>query len=325
MEKNLEYAIKSALFGVAVGDALGVPFEFRSSEEMKANPATDMVGFGTWHQPAGTWSDDTSLTLCLADALTIGYNLFTIAATFVRWKYYAFWTARGKVFDIGVTTANSIDQLDPIVGAGTLEDFKNLKKQATETDNGNGSLMRILPLLFCVKGKPLAEQFEIVWDVSSLTHKHIRSAMACMIYLKLAEHLLAGEEKVIAYKNTQIEILNLWTEISFDSSEQQHFLRVIKNDITKLPVADLKSGGYVIESLEASTYCFLTHDNYHDSVLAAVNLGFDTDTTAAITGGLAGLYYGFDQIPEEWRFQVAKREDILELSSRLAQSLEVID
>ena len=319
---KLNNKIKSALFGVAVGDAVGVPYEFSSREQMKNNPATDMIGYGTYNQPPGTWSDDSSLTFCLADSLSEhGYNLERIALNFSMWRKKDLWTARGEVFDIGITTARSIDQLEYIMDKGNPDDLKLLKQQATEMDNGNGSLMRIMPLLFYIHNKPITEQFEIIWEVSALTHKHIRAAMACLIYLKIAENILNGLPKEEAYSKMRQEIQDFWGEINFPSEERIHFQKVIQSDIRETQEDDLKSGGYVIEVLESSIYYFLTRANYKETVLSIINIGHDTDTSAAIAGGLAGLYYGIENIPAHWVEQIARKEDIENLAKRLGDKM----
>jgi len=315
----MENKIIAALLGVAVGDALGVPFEFKSTEEMQKKPIKEMVGYGTWNQKPGTWSDDSSLTFCLATSLSEGYNLADMAQRFVDWKEKAYWTARNELFDIGHTTSIAIARLKNILASNNLETLKTLKLEAKETDNGNGSLMRILPLLFHIRGMPIAKQFETVWEVSALTHRHIRAAMACMIYLKLAEKLLAGENKISAYQSTRTEITDLWNQIDFPETERAHFLNVIQQDIQEVAYLDLRSGGYVIESIEASLWCFLLTSSYKDSVFAAINKGHDTDTTAAITGGLAGIYYEQEGIPEFWLAQLARYEDIVALGKSLSQ------
>ena len=301
------------LLGIALGDALGVPFEFISRDVLAQKPAKDMVGYGTHHQPLGTWSDDSALTFCLAEVLTQKYVLTDVASTFIRWKDEAYWTARYKVFDIGLTTAHSIEELKGITEA----EIKLLKYTASKTDNGNGSLMRILPLIFEIRGKDLKTQFEYVWNNSSLTHKHIRAAMACMIYLKLAEHLIDGLDKIEAYQKMQNDIQKLWAEMSFSAVEQTHFSRVIEGDLCLIDRSEIKSGGYVMDTLEACVWSFLTTDCFTQSVLTAVNLGGDTDTTAACTGGLAGIHYGVASVPDFWVASIARLEDIMDLGSRL--------
>lgn len=323
--QNLINRIKSALFGVAVGDAVGVPYEFRSRLDMVSNPATDMIGYGTYNLPPGSWSDDSSLTFCLTEAFcSDGYSLKAIARTFTRWVNEAFWTPYGRVFDIGVTTAQSIRELEVILDSGKDESFKNLKHKATEFDNGNGSLMRILPLLFYIKDKSIQEQFEIIYDVSSLTHKHIRAAMACLIYLTMARNLMDGLDKITAYEKMRKTIQAFWETIDFQESERFFFVRVIQQDIQLIDESDIKSSGYVIDVLEAAFYFLLRENSYKDTILKIINLGNDTDTAAAIAGGLAGLHYGYDKIPNEWIHHLARKSDIEDLAARFGEKISTL-
>lgn len=308
---NLDIArISGAIFGIAVGDALGVPFEFKSREEMKNYPATDMIGYGSHNQPIGTWSDDTSLSLCLADSLSNGYSLEDVSRKFIEWKENSLWTADGKVFDIGITTAKSINELKRMIESGEAENLKSLKYQEKEQDNGNGSLMRILPLLFEIKGFSPFIQFEKIREISALTHRHIRAAMACFIYLKLAEMIWIGLDKEQAYTEMRIQVIKFWKEISFPQMERIHFHSTILYDIRSKKQDELKSTGYVIDSLESSLWFFLEKENYKDTVLGIINLGEDTDTGAAISGGLAGLYYGKEGIYKDWLFKLKRYNDI---------------
>ncbi|NER15090.1 ADP-ribosylglycohydrolase family protein [Leptobacterium flavescens] len=318
MESN---KVTDALFGVAIGDAVGVPFEFSSRDKMASNPAKGMVGYGTYNQPEGTWSDDSSLTFCLAESLLHGYDLQDISKRFIKWKEEAYWSARGEVFDIGMTTSRAISRLKKIIEDGELQELKMLKYYGDEYDNGNGSLMRILPLLFYIKDRPITEQFKIIWEVSALTHRHIRAAMSCLIYLKIAEKLLEGKEKTEAYSEMRIEIVRFWEEMKFSGQEREHFVNIIQNDIREVPVDSLKSGGYVIEVLESSIWFFLKKESYEDTILSIINLGHDTDTSAAIAGGLAGIYYGLNGIPEYWVVSIARMEDIFELGNKLNEKV----
>ncbi len=316
--------ITDALLGVAVGDAVGVPFEFRSTLQMQQQPAKGMIEFGTHNQLAGTWSDDASLTFCLAASLVEGYDLQDIASRFIQWRDQAYWSARGTVFDIGITTNKAISRLIPLVKKNDLEGLRQLQHNAPENDNGNGSLMRILPLLFYIKGKDIATQFALIWEVSALTHRHIRAAMSCLVYLRLAEHLLAGKEKTAAYQAMQQDILAFWQQINFDAAEQVHFTKVIQQNILDTPKGDLRTGGYVIEVLESSIWFFLTCNDYEQTILSIINLGYDTDTSAAIAGGLAGLYYDQAGIPAMWLAKLARLEDIVQLGQDLETALAKI-
>ncbi len=312
--------IKDALFGIAVGDAIGVPYEFLSRNQMQKNPAIGMIGYGTHNQPEGTWSDDSSLMFCLAESLARGYDLADISRKFVAWKYTGYWTPWGKVFDIGITTSKAIARLKEILDSKDYNRLKLLKLHDDEYENGNGSLMRILPLLFYIKGKNIQAQFDIIWEVSALTHRHIRSAMCCLIYLRVAEHLLNGYDKVIAYQNMRKEIFDFWSVIKFSEKEQKHFYKIIQKDIRDTPIKEIKTGGYVMESIEACLWFFLNENDYEHTILSIINLGHDTDTSAAIVGGLAGIYYGSEGIPQQWIDTLARLEDILELIAQLNDS-----
>lgn len=308
--------VHSALLGLAVADALGVPVEFRSREELDQNPVQNMRAYGTYNQPAGTWSDDSSMAFCIAENLTRGYDLADIARRFVQWKYDNYWTPHGELFDIGNKTTTAIAELKEILTAGKVAELKGLYSD-DEMDNGNGSLMRCIPLLFYIKGKSLEDKFRIVWEVSALTHGHVRSGLACFFYLLLAEYILAGKEKMDAYSAACEATTAFLKTQDTDEKEVEIFARVLGGQIHKEERDAITSDGYVMHSLEASLWCFLRYEDYASSVLAAVNLGHDTDTTAAITGGLAGLYYGLDLIPEDWVNTLARLDDILELADRV--------
>lgn len=321
MKSKLPSAV-DALLGLAIGDAIGVPFEFSSREEMQKNPATGLSGYGTHNQPPGTWSDDSSLAFCLAESLLNGYDLKDISEKFIAWKMQGYWTARGSLFDIGMTTSKAISRLRKIISSKNLDELKTQKNYGDEMDNGNGSLMRILPLLFYIKGRGIQEQFDKVWEISALTDRHIRAAMSCLIYLKLAELLLYGQDKLEAYQSMRREILAFWEEINFPNEERTHFEKVIQKDIREVPWSDLRSGGYVIEVLESSIWFLLKEESYEKTILGIINLGHDTDTSAAIVGGLAGLYYGSDNIPEYWIVSLAKMEEIIALGEKLDEKYQ---
>jgi ADP-ribosyl-[dinitrogen reductase] hydrolase len=306
--------MKAALLGLAVGDALGVPVEFREREGLQQHPVTDMTGYGTHQQPAGTWSDDSSLAFCLAEALTRDFNMERLAQYFIDWRYKNFWTPHGVVFDIGITTQESIERLakgiSPIQAGGFYE-----------SENGNGSLMRILPLLFYIKDKPIEERFEITKAVSSLTHGHMRAVIACFYYLEFARQILLQRDKFEVFISLQQTLPTFIEQQGIDPKEIAKFNRLFKEDIHFAGVSTISSGGYVLHTLEAAIWCVLNTGNYSDAVLTAVNLGRDTDTTGAVTGGLAGLIYGLEGIPEKWISQLARRADIEQLAERCAASM----
>jgi len=300
---------KDILFGVSIGDALGVPVEFKSREIISQNPVKDMIGFGSYNLPAGTFSDDSSLTFCLAESLTQSFSLQNVADKFILWFRSNYWTPYGNIFDIGNATREAILKVEkgcvPEL-AGGLED----------SQNGNGSLMRILPLIDLTKDLPIEERFLLTKKVSSITHGHIRSIIACFYYLEFARQIILGTEKTSIYEIVRTDVLDFLKRIGISESEIIIFKRLLFDDIIKLRENEIKSKGYVVHTLEASIWCLLTTNDYSSAVLKAVNLGEDTDTTAAVTGGLAGLLYGFDTIPTKWINQLARKEDILDLAER---------
>jgi ADP-ribosyl-[dinitrogen reductase] hydrolase len=303
----------SGLMGLCVGDALGVPVEFTSRAERIKSPVTTMLGYGTWNQPPGTWSDDSSLSFCLAECLCRGYSLDAIANSFWRWYKEAYWTPRGDVFDIGQTTHTAIMRLKQ----GVVPHQAGGK---VENSNGNGSLMRILPMAYCHRNLTLGELLARVHDVSAITHAHARSQMACGIYISIAVALLEGADLQTAYLQGLQDIQTIYSMREF-LLEKPHFGRIFSGEIAKLPVEEINSGGYVIDTLESSLWCLLNSSSYSEAVLKAVNLGGDTDTTAAVTGGLAGIYYGVENIPKQWMNQIARRQDIIYLAERFARAV----
>ena len=298
--------LSKIILGVAVGDALGVPVEFKSRAFLKENPVSDMIGYGTHHQPAGTWSDDTSLTLCLAESILEGLDLDNLAQKFIAWKNDNYWTPHGWVFDIGIGTRIAIERLEYGVKPELAGGFE-------EMDNGNGSLMRILPLVLLTKNSEINERFELTKKVSSLTHAHIRSVIACFYYLEFAKKIIEGKDMFEIYYELQIEIPLFLYSKEINLNEISKFNRLFNQNIFELNEFEIKSSGYVIDTLEASIWCLLTTKNYKESVLKAVNLGSDTDTTAAVTGGLAGLFYGTESISENFLNIISRKKDILSL------------
>ena len=245
-----------AIYGVAIGDALGVPFEFRDRGPFVCNR---MAGHGTHDQAAGTWSDDTAMTLALAKSLLDNggeVNTEDIRSNFNDWLDHGQFTANGTVFDAGGTVIQALQSGEPGLG---------------KDDNGNGSLMRTLPLAFtdCSDDEIRA--------VSAITHGHEIAMDGCVIYVNAARRLLEGESLE--------DILG-----SMEFPQAYRRLGHIKTVKRKR----VHNTGYVVHTLEAAMWCLLRNDSYEDSVLAAVNLGGDTDTIAAVTGGIAGIMYGLE-------------------------------
>jgi ADP-ribosyl-[dinitrogen reductase] hydrolase len=298
--------VKGAILGIAVGDALGIPVDFSNRSFLRQNPVVGMKAYGSHHQSAGTWSDDTALSLCLLLQLVEGYDLQALADKLVRWKTEAFWTPHGEIFDVGIATNSAIHRLQ--MGATPYK-----SGECEEYSNGNGALMRIFPLAFYLFDKSIHQRWDIVCEVSGITHCHIRSKIACFVLIELAVNILKGLDKCLAYQEARHTARDFANAIDLDPSEQEIFFRIFYDDITQIPEAEIYSTGYVIHTLEASLWSFLKTNSFSEAVLMAVNLGGDTDTTGSVTGALAGLYYGYDAIPQEWINVLARKDDILAL------------
>ncbi len=298
--------LNGMLLGLAVGDALGVPVEFESRITLKSDPVTGMRGFGSWNQPAGTWSDDTSLTVAAMESISRRRKIdyVDIMRNFLHWYEHGNFTANGERFDIGNTTRSAIirfaRKLLPADKCGAIE----------ESSNGNGALMRILPAttyLFATRGKIAADELKIIHEFSALTHGHIISQIACGIYSLIAAQLLGGKNISEAFALGMDDAKNFYgTAEAFE-----HFSRLCDENFAALPEEKISAAGYVVCTLEAALWCLLNTDDYKSLALKAVNLGEDTDTTAAVAGGLAGIFYGVEAIPDEW-LTVLKRRDYLE-------------
>lgn len=286
--------VKDGICGLLIGDALGVPVEFSYRQELEKNPVTDMRGHGTYNMPKGTWSDDTSMTLAtmasIADKKAIDYE--DISNEFLLFAYEDKY-CQYRCFDYGRTTINAIDRFD--MGYPPLECGLD-----GERDNGNGSLMRILPLAFVPK-----VTYDEIENVSALTHAHPRSKISCVLYIEMAKSMLENDLEMAEHIFNACDKIKKYYE---GSPELEHFRRIFENDLD-----EVEAKGYVISTFESVVHCLLTTSSYSEAVLKAVNLGRDTDTVGAICGGLAGIYYGFDEIPEEWLHDVPQIDYVYEL------------
>ncbi len=298
--------IYSGILGFVVADALGVPVEFISREELARDPVTNMREYGTFNQPRGTWSDDSTMTLCTMESLIKGLDYDDMMSRFAAWYKEGYLTPHGVLFDIGISTSQAISSYIkgvPPLKCGLIGEF----------DNGNGSLMRILPLAYYTANKTLREKAEIIENVSALTHAHKRSVTACLIYTEFACELLKGRSKEVALRQAFNSIASFC-----DQNELKAYGR-IKDGISAVKEQDIRSSGYVVDTLEAVFWCFFTTNSYRECVLKAVNLGDDTDTVAAIAGGLAGIYYGLEDIPSDWMDAIVKLDEIKEICERFSR------
>jgi ADP-ribosylglycohydrolase len=317
---NSSEKIKDALLGFAIGDALGVPVEFETRESLCRNPVSGMLGNMVLNQPPGTWSDDSSLVFCTCESLCNGYNLEDIALQFSNWKNNRYWTPHGRVFTIGIQTQKAIARIDRFIEMGIrIRPYSS--EGVNEKENGNGSLMRILPLVFYLKDFSIEDRFTIIRDVSALTHPHIRAVTGCFIYIQFAIALLKGQNKNKAYEELQLTTKNFLVKKT-DPRELNYYSRIMNETIGGFSERVIESTPYIVHSLESALWSVMRSDNYKDTVLQAVNLGGDTDTIGALAGGLAGIMYGTKQIPEDWLSVLARKIEIIDLASRLAFKMD---
>ncbi len=293
------------LYGSLVGDALGVPVEFTTRAARVLDPVVDMRGFGTHNQPAGAWSDDGALLLCSVESLNEkGFDTQDMSERFLDWYRKAHWTSHGVVFDIGNATKAALRRRELGMSAERAGG-------ADPTDNGNGSLMRILPVVLASLFEDDATFIDRISRASSITHRHYRSQMACVFYGMMVRELMRGFPKLIAYERTCRSF-----QATYGAHvETEDFQELLAGDLPQWPISKIKSGGYVIDTLTASLWCLLTTDTFADCVLKAVNLGEDTDTTGCVAGGVAGVCYGLKSIPQDWIATLPKPEELTALFS----------
>ena len=306
----------NGIMGVVVGDALGCPVQFDSREEVARHPVTGMRGYGTFNLPKGSWTDDSSLTIALLESIrrTGKIDLDDIMENFMKWLYNGEFTPYGESYDIGRGTMQAINRYS-----------KNRKAKKCggdeEWNNGNGSLMRIMPAcIYCTVMESSGmysdrDAIDAIHSVGGLTHAHIRSNIACGLYFFMAKYILFREGSL---QESILEGLTqgfAFYESYLADKENLHYYDRLKDLETfkSLPAEKIKSTGYVVDALEAAVWSLITTDSFDQALLKAVNLGDDTDTVGAIAGGLAGLYYGYDSIPEEWLSAIKRREWIEEM------------
>ncbi len=300
-------AIKDGLYGLAVGDALGVPVEFCDRETLAGKPVTGMQSGGAHRQPAGTFSDDTSLALATADSLAGGLDYDDLMARFYSWYSKGCYAAGGIVFDIGNNTERALKRY----AGGTAP----LKCGGCSPDNnGNGSLMRILPAAYQIERTGLKDRamFDFIHRLSALTHGHPLSLTACDLYIAVALRLLEDEQPAAAITQGFQQVSRYYEKEQREFTEWLKLFKTVKEPgFAGIPSSRIKSSGYVADTLVAALWCFMGTATYSECVLKAVNLGDDTDTVAAVAGGLAGIRYGLAGIPQVW-VEKLRGQDIID-------------
>ena len=317
---------KDCLIGHAIGDALGVPVEFLSREQVRSCHITEMIGGDSgvpirsqWIMsgvPAGAWSDDTSMTVAAMAAIENEKGKIVpehIMKNFLDWWNSGLYTSLGSPFGLGGIVSESLTRF--------VKGTPPLKCGGTETrHNGNGSLMRILPFsLLCIaSNKSEAETVELIGIGSSLTHAHDISKMSCFIYTEFLRILVQSKDKNAAFQHIlDIDYKKYYSKEAIDALAQ--LLSPSFKSIKDTAISE--KNGYVVPTLESALYSILTTTSFEQALLTSINMGYDTDTIGAVTGGLAGALYGYDAIPKRWLDKLKERQQLEELAVKYDQLL----
>lgn len=307
MTITTEARVRGALYGLLVGDALGVPYEFSSPTDIPAPELIEMtppLGFDRAHRgtPPGTWSDDGAQALVLFESLLNRpeLDLTQFGKQLVAWYESGYMTPDGRVYDIGFQTRRGL--LNIIDGVPADESGPN-----DVANNGNGGLMRVMPCVLV----PYSDDAELIARARRQglpTHGHLRSQLACALYVLVAKELLRGHSSADAL-SCAIDTLQAVTP----AAEQSELTVVLDGQLEPS-----KGSGYVVDSFWSAMRAVLSTANYESCVRTAIALGRDTDTTACIAGGLAGALYGESGIPARWRMELKGKTTVESLLARLS-------
>lgn len=305
---TVEQRARGCLLGLACGDALGRPVEFRSAAEIESQygEITDMVGYGTHRQPAGTITDDTEMALCIAASLADrrGFDPADIGDRFVEWL-------DSDPFDVGLMTRESLTR----IRQGTSWCDAGVEvwhSQPKGSNAGNGSVMRCAP--HAIAFREFEDELAYVSRLSSaITHADPRCQWGCVLLNRTLANLLGGEADPLGAalddaETAPAELREALTHV--------HQVVTGERDGTALE-AELSTSGYVVTALQAALYDGLTADSVESAIGRAVNRGGDTDTIGAITGAVAGARFGSAAIPDRWRDEIEDAERLERLAQRL--------
>jgi ADP-ribosyl-[dinitrogen reductase] hydrolase len=316
---------KSLLLGFAVGDAMGVPYEFMQHGELIGESFDEMKGYGSHNQPAGSFSDDSSLTFCLVESLTKSLTLEETVKLFLRWYDEGYWTANGETFDIGGATCVAIENFREGIPLDNIA-------MKDEKSCGNGAMMRLLPLAFYFDGKSFDEKFELIQKYGALTHGHIRSHMASLIIVELAYQIIKLKKNNQSFPVTSNAlkhkfVLQITHELMLYFKSKPLFqgeiekFEVLLNSLSSTKIEFFKNSGYVMDTLTCVLQVLIFSKSYEEDIKLALHIGGDTDTNTAILGGLSGLIYGEETIPKKWLSKLLRYKDIVMLSDDWSETL----
>ena len=305
---SLQWAdrVRGGMWGLLVGDALGVPYEFHRAETLpNVIEMTPPESFERAHRstPPGTYSDDGAQALCLLASLAEheGFDPDDFAQRLLNWYEHGYLAVDATVFDVGVQTSIALRAL--LNGVPALE-----AGPSNQTNNGNGSLMRVLPMAMFHHGTDdeLARDADLQ---SRVTHGHVRSRVACSLYCLWARGFLQGRPE------PWVDAVASVRSMAPDDSEERE---VLEFHVRPDEPSEGRGGGYVIDSLRSARMIIERTTSYEEAVVQAIKLGDDTDTTAALVGGIAGIRQGDRAIPARWMAALRGRENAFNLIEWLA-------
>jgi ADP-ribosylglycohydrolase len=254
--------------------------------------------------------------LCSVESLLRrNFDTEDMGRRFVQWYEEEIWTPLGKVFDVGVATSQALTR----ISQGTRAESAGGDGQCS---NGNGSLMRIIPISLRFASESAKEALDRVHRASAITHRHPRSQLACGFFTLLIRELLSGRAPAKAYSEAILQFRESYESDTWWSAEFEFLQLLLAGDLETRPETEISSGGYVIHTLTASIWCVLTTSTFEECVLKAVNLGGDTDTTGCVARGLAGVLYGVSSVPAKWIASLARQSEIEPLFRRFAERCE---
>lgn len=304
--------LKGAIYGLLVGDAVGVSYEFLLAEQLPAYDQIEMLPPNNFaktypHIPVGTWSDDGAQALCLLDSLLYKNKMDTedFMKRICNWYQCGYMAVDFQVFDVGVQTAETIRNY--LSGVPLLQVANN-----DVLANGNGSLMRVLPLAIWHQGSDI-QLIEDAYAQSHVTHAHLRSKVCCALYCLWARSILNGLDIAAAWSDAVTKLRAYLKDKPDDLEQLEYYIRP----------DELEKGtgsGYVVDCLKSARYA-LQQTTYQDVIKTAIAFGRDTDTTACVAGGIAGLYFGFDSIPESWLAQLRAKDLVEPLLAKLLSNV----
>lgn len=310
MEISYQDRARGALVGLAVGDALGAPVEFLPEpSDVYIEEMGDTIEHfhKNYRAPEGVWTDDTEQALCLADSLLVngGYDSYDIMRRLTAWADEGYRTYDGQpATDVGGQTMRAIRDFErhPVV----------LTDEETESA-GNGPIMRLAPIALAVKDTESMVKMAML--SCKETHNSITAITATAVFATALSYALHGE-----HKNSIIVGLSDFIRdnddyfLTFGRNEEQIRGRALHGDGAQLH----NLGGYIVDTLAIALWGLMHFDNFKDGMMAVIRLGGDTDTNAACYGQLAGAYYGYGAIPEEWRSEVYLADELVKVADDLA-------